>query len=239
MKLAYMFSGNQPVIHKYQIGEAMAVAGVPVEIETLANIHGLQMCETTTCVDAVGVTMDAQATRNTAQQTDGSDPSVYVSVIVSPGAVYHADLSGGATSGTALTAVTNTAASTDGLTLTSSLGTAYDDGYVWGATGANVGLPSLRKATAVDGSTATFIVAQRYDIAVNDTYYGATFGPATDAGIQLTTTLEEIDATADLQGTDNLRCVFLHAKDAAEAANGQRSWAEIILYDHIFSGNIT
>ena len=162
-----------------------------------------------------------------------------MTVNVSPGAVYRADLSGGSTSGTALSAVSNTAASTDGLTLTSSLGTAYDDGYVWGATGANTGLPSLRKVYAVDGSTATFVVAQRYDIAVGDTFYAATFGPAADAGIQLTTTLEEIDATGDNQGTDNLRCVFLHAKDASEVANGQRSWAEIVLFDHVFSGNIT
>ena len=66
-----------------------------------------------------------------------------------------------------------------------------------------------------------------------------TFGPAADAGIQLTTTLEEIDATGDNQATDNLRCVFLHAKDASEVANGQRSWAEIVLFDHVFSGNIT
>ena len=234
-----MFSGNQPVIHKYQIGEAMAVAGVPVLHEVLANNHGLVLCSTTAAANTVGVTLDAQGTRNTAQQTGNADPSVFVTVNVSPGAVYRADLSGGSTSGTALSAVSNTAASTDGLTLTSSLGTAYDDGYVWGATGANVGLPSLRKVYAVDGSTATFVVAQRYDIAVGDTFYAATFGPAADAGIQLTTTLEEIDATGDNQGTDNLRCVFLHAKDASEVANGQRSWAEIVLFDHVFSGNIT
>jgi len=238
VKLAYLFSGNAPVVKKYQIGEDMATAGVPVEIETLANVHGIQLAETTTCVDAVGVTIDAPGTRNTAQQTGNADPSVYASVIVNPGAVYHSRLSGGATSGTALTAVTNTAASTDGLTLTSSLGTAYDDGYVWGATGANVGQPSLRKITAVDGSTGTFIVAQRYDLAVNDTYYAATFGPAADAGIQLTTALDECDATADLQGTDNLRCVDLHVFDDAEDGD-LKSWAEIVLYDHIFAGNIT
>lgn len=239
MKTVYMFSGGQPVLHKYQIGEAMPVAGVPVEIPTLANVEGLLLCETTTCVDAVGVTLDAQATRNTAQQTGNADPSALVTVNVAPGAVYGAYLSGGATTGTALSTFSNTSASTDGLTLTSSLGTAYDDGYAWGASGANVGLPSLRKATAVDGTTATFVVAQRFDIAVGDTFYAATFGPASDAGIQLTTDLDELDATADLQSTDNLRCVFLHAKDASEVANGQRSWAEVVLFDHVFSGNIT
>lgn len=240
MKLAYMFSGNAPVLHKYQIGEAMATAGVPVEIETLAgDVYGLQLCETTTCVDAVGVTLDAQATRNTAQQTDNADPAVQVTVNISPGAVYHAQLSGGATTGTALATFAVTAASADGLTITAPFTDTYDDGYAWGAAGANLGLPSLRKLTAVSATAATLIVAARYDIAVGDTFYAFTGGPAADAGVQLTTALDEVDATVDLQGTDNFRCPFVHAKDGAEVAQGDVSWVELVLYDHIFGGNIT
>ena len=66
-----MFSGNQPVLHKYQIGEAMAVAGVPVLHEVLANNHGLVLCSTTAAANTVGVTLDdrARGTRRSRQET--------------------------------------------------------------------------------------------------------------------------------------------------------------------------
>jgi len=221
-----------PIIHKYQIGEAMATAGVPVEIPTLANTDGVLLCETTTAADVLGVTLDAQATRNTAQQPDNSDPAVYVSVIVNPHALYQATLSGGATSGTALTVYTETAGSADGLTVTTTLGTAYDDGVVWGYEGANPGI--LRKVTAVDGSTSTPIVAFPIDIAIGDTFLASTFGPGELAGMQLTSTLEQIDSTADLQSTDNFRCVRLFGGDIANEGR-TKSWALISIFDHLFA----
>src|SRR3990167_6650343 len=150
MEFSYSFSGSTAIVKKYQIGEAMATAGVPVEIETLANTHGVLLAETTTCADCLGVTQDAAPTRNTAQQTDNSDPAVYVSVIINPDAVWKAKMSGGSTSNTAITTQTNTVESTDGLLTTLALGTAYDDGYIWGYTGANAGV--LRKVTAVGGT---------------------------------------------------------------------------------------
>lgn len=233
MEFSHAWSGAAPITKKYQIGEAMATAGVPVEIPTLANVAGLLLCATTTAIYAVGVTLDAQATRNTAQQADNADPAAMVTVIVNPDAVWKAKLSGGATSDTALTVNTNTVASTDGLLTTLGLSSDYDDGVIWGAAGGNPGI--LRKVTAVAGTNETLIIAFPNDIAVDDTFYAATFGPAEDAGVQLTSTLEQIDATADGQPNNNFRCVEMEARDDSEDGS-TNSFAYIVFTDHLFSG---
>lgn len=240
MKLLYLMSGNAPVLKKYQIGETFTagVVGIPVEYPTLADTDGVLMCETNACVDSLGVSHDNPGTRQTAQQTDNSDPARYVSVITNPGAVYKAVLSGGASSGTALSAFTNTVASTDGLLTTLALGDGYDDGYIWGATGANAGI--LRKVTDVASQAdEDLIIAFPFDIAVGDTFYACTFGPGEDAGINLTSDLDEVDATADGQSVDNFRILDFHQKDASEQDQSDRTYVELMLIDHVFSGNIT
>ena len=231
MEFSYSLSGSAPIIKKYQIGEAMATAGVPVEIETLANVAGVLLCETTTCADSLGVTLDAQATRNTAQQTDNSDPAVYVSVIINPDAVYKVKMSGGSTSNTAITTQTNTVADSTGLLTTLALGTAYDDGYIWGYTGANAGV--LRKVTAVGGTNEVPIIACPFDIAVGDTFLAATFGPGALNGVQLTTTLEQADVTADIQSTDNFRVVEFDVRDSSDSGS-TNSFCYLTIFDHLF-----
>jgi hypothetical protein len=236
MKLSVLLTGNAPVVKKFQVAATNVTVGVPYCYPTLADTDGVVLAATTTCVDALGVSVDAPGTRQTAQQSDGSDPARYVTLIVNPGALYRARLSGGATTGTALSPLTNTVASTTGLLTTLGLGTAYDDGYIWGYDGANAGI--LRKVTAVGGTNETPIIAFPQDIAVGDRFLAATFGPGEDAGIQLTTTLDEINATADLQATDNLRCVSFYQKDLSGDGT-LKSYAEIMLIDHVYSGNIT
>lgn len=238
MRFAYSLAGNAPVVKKYQIGETFnaGIVGIPVEYPTLSDTDGVLMCETNSVVDTLGVSLDNPGTRQTAQQSDNTDPARLVSVIVNPSAVWRARLSGGATSGTALTAQSNTAASTDGLTITTTANnSAYDDGVAWGYTGANANI--LRKITAVT-TTSTPIVAFPFDLAVGDTFMFCTFGPGEDAGIQLTTDLDEFDATADLQTTDNMRCLDFFQWDASERGN-LNSYAEVMLIDHVFGGNIT
>ncbi len=245
MQLAYMLSGGAPVYVKYQIGETwLAVAGLPVEAPALADVDGVVMCETNECLESVGVTCDlpranagnataTSTTRLTAQQTDGTDPQQVVTVCINPNAVYRVRLSGGSTSGTALSAQTNTSASTDGLTITTSSNlSAYDDGAVWGATGANAG--KMRKATAVT-TTTTLVVAFPYDIAVNDTFYYATFGQKERAGFNLTSNLDEADATADAQSLENFRCISMDAKDAA-SKGATESYAYVVIMDHVYGG---
>lgn len=248
MKLAYLMSGGAPVVKKYQIGATWGTAtGIPVLYPTLADTAGVLAATTTAAADALGCTLDlpranngrasaSSTTRLTAQQSDGSDPSQVVSVCVNPSAVWRGRLSGGAASGTALTAQSNLTASTTGLLITTTANnSAYDDGVAWGATGANVGV--LRKITAVT-TTSTPIIAYPADIAVGDTFYFCTFGPGEDAGIQLTTTLDEFDATGDSQAVDNFRCIDFFQKDAA-AGGALKSYAEALLIDHVYGGNIT
>ncbi len=237
MKFAYSLSGNAPVVKKYQIGATSgSVPGVPHCYPTLADTDGVLACTTTTAVDVLGVSLDVPSTRQTAQQSDNSDPARLISLIVNPMAVFRSRLSGGATAGTALSPLTNTVASTTGLLTTLALGTAYDDGVIWGYDGANAGV--LRKVTAVGGTNETPIVAFPFDIAVGDRFLACTFGPGEDAGIQLGTLLAEINATADLQATDNFRCIDFFQKDASERGNLE-SYAEIMSIDHVFAGSIT
>lgn len=233
MRYIHDWNGNQvPIIRKYQVGEDMANAGVPVEVPTLANTDGVLLCATTTCADCLGVTLDAQDDRQTAQQTDDADPQRLVSVVVNPNAIFRGLLSGGATRNTALTLFDETAGDLTGLLVTAAIGTAYDDGYCWGFDGANMG--HVRKITAVDGSTAVPIVAFPKDIAIGDNFLAFTAGPGELAGFQLCTTLDQINATADLQGTDNFRIVSAHFK--AQGDEGRtRSAVDFVIFDHLFA----
>ena len=247
MKLSYLLSGNSPVKLKYQIGGTWGAAGVPVLQPTLSDATGVRLATTTAAADLIGWTTDRahanngraaaeSTTRLTAQQTDNSDPSQVVTVIVNPGAVMKGRCNGGATEGTVLAEFTNTVASTDGLLITAAFGTAYDDGWVCGATGANAGI--ARKIQGAVNTTGTPIVAFPYDIAVGDTFYAFTFGPGEDAGVQLSTNLYELDATADIQSTDNFRCLNVYFKDKS-GGGAVNTYAEIVSIDHVFGGNIT
>lgn len=225
----HLYAGT-PILQKLQIGEALPLAGVPLIASALADADGVMRASTTAAAESIGISMDAQPTRNTAQQTADADPGVFVTVSVRPDQLVRARLSGGATAGTALAEFTNSSASTTGLLITAAFGTGYDDGYVWGATGANAG--RLRKVQGAVNTTATPIVAFPSDIAVGDTFYAVTFGPFEDAGVQLTTGVTEIDATGDNQSGTNFRCRALQY--FAKASGGALgSFAEIVFTDHV------
>lgn len=236
MEMCGHLYGGTPILQKVQIGEALPIAGVPLVASVLAAVDGVKRASTTAAAEAIGVSLDAQATRNTAQQTDSSDPAVYVTVNVRGDQIVRARLSGAATAGTALTEFTNTSASTTGLTVTAAFGTGYDDGYIWGATGANV--KKLRKATSVN-TTATLIVAFPQDIAVGDIFYAATFGPKEDAGVQLTTGVAEIDATGDNQSGTNFRCLsfypFGKTEISAYGTGPLATFADLLFSDHLWN----
>lgn len=236
MKLAGLLSGNAPWVNKYQVAATNTVVGVPYLMPVLSDTDGVVLASTTAAANQVGCSVDAPGTRQTAQQSDASDPARYVSLVINANAVWRGRLCGGATTGTALAEFTNTAASTTGLLITAAFGTAYDDAYVWGATGANPGI--LRKIQGAVNTTGTPIVAFPNDIAVGDTFYACTFGPDMGAGVQLTTLLDEIDATGDAQSSDNFRCFGFQHKDKANNGATQ-SYALIVSFDHMLGGNAT
>ena len=251
MQLAYILSGSKTRVQKFPVGEAMANAGVCVEAPNsggAAANNGVLLVETATAIDTLGITLDAQATYNTAQQSDNSDPTAYVSVVVNPDAVFQCRLNGHATTdGTALVSYFNTAASTTGLIVTPSLTsggsavdtTAMDDCTIFGYTGANAGI--ARRISVGDATNADVIVAFPYDIAVDDLFIFCNFVSGATHYVTFTTSLLEADATvATGEDTDNVnfRPVELVLNDAGN--NGLlNSYVNLITVDHAFGGGYT
>ena len=201
MKLAFMMNGGSPSRRLFQIGEAMATAGVPVVVGGAGN-EGLALAATTTASDLVGVTLDVQATLVTAQQSDNSDPAREVTVITNADAVYSANCSGSATAGTDLSTFTVTTASTTGLVVTAGdFNTVdLDEGSIHCIEGANVGI--TRKITSTTTSAATVKVAFPNDIDVGDKFIAVPFTPGEDQFVQLTSNLAEVDCSVTVD-TDN------------------------------------
>lgn len=240
MKWAYNLSGiATPHIKQFQIGEAMANAGVPVLVGGADN-EGLALASTTAAADLVGITLDAQASLVTAQQTDNSDPARLITCIINPDAVYQAKLSGGATEDTALTLYDVTTASTTGLVVTT--GDAwnspdYNEGVVWGYDGANAGI--ARKITSTSATAGTLLVALPADTVVGDNFLRAPFCASPvgmeDQFVQLSTNLYEVDASVAVDTNNaNFRVVELLLRDKSD--DGQNnSFAMLIPFDSIFA----
>lgn len=235
MKFSQLLGSNgTPYVKKIQTGEASSTVGVPHRASD-GDDAGPILAETVTCADFVGVSIDTQGTLVTAQQTDGSDPERAVSLIINPDAVYEARLSGGATSDTALDLKTVTTASTTGLAVTTSddfSSTSFDEGSIWGYSGNNVGV--LRKITSVSTTAATVTVAFPADTAVGDEFLAAPFFPLEDQNLQLTTALDQINASVAVDSdNDNFRILDVLARDITD--NGRtNSAALIVAFDSIF-----
>ena len=144
--------------------------------------------------------------------------------------------SGAAAEGTALVLLPVTTASTDGLTVTT--GTAwdsptYDEGAVWGYSGANAG--SIRKITAVSSTAGTVTVAFDRDIAVDDNFIRVPFWPLGTATVQFTTLFTQInvvDAVATNEAA--LRCLEIEHQDIS--GDGRTKSAGLFwLNDHVMN----
>lgn len=240
MKFTKAMYTTTPWSLKYQIGEAMTVAGVPVEIGG-SNQDGIQLVETTTAIDVLGVTLDAQDTVVSAQQSDNSDPARLVSVIIQPDAIYRAKLSGGATAGTDLTIRDVTTESTDGLVVTTgdNWGSPeLDECMLWGFDGANAKI--LRKITSTGASAATLLIALPADTVVGDNFCFAPFccSPAgmEDQFLQLTSNLAEIDGSVAVDtDNNNFRVIEIDFRDAGEEGRSS-TFVKISIYDSVFTG---
>ena len=241
MEFAYLLGGGAPIVKKYQIGAAMATAGVPVISEAGITTAGLALAATTTAAQLVGVTLDTQDTLVTAQQTDNSDPARFVSVIINPGAVWKAKLSGGAGTDTALTLFDVTTASTTGLTITT--GDSWsspdmDGGTAWGFDGANAG--TARRITDADGTSATVIVAFPNDTAVGDNFLRSGPSEGQDEGVTLTTALSQVNAEIlHVNGNDNFRVIEGIYADVSDAGQ-TNSFVFMVGLDHLYgAGSIS
>jgi len=231
MEYAGSLSGHSPISKSYQIGEAMANAGVPVVVGGAGNA-GPVLAATTTASDLIGITENIQATLVTAQQTDNSDPARIISVITNPDAIYKARLSGGATSGTDLTTFTETSGSTSGLVVTDS-GDLFDnpdmdEGTIHCFSGANVGIS--RKIASTSGAAATVAVAFPHDIVIGDKFFTVPFAIGENQFVQLTSDLTQINASVTIDtDNNNFRVYDLELNGVSD------SFALIIPFDHIFA----
>ncbi len=234
MELFGLLSGGYPVIKKYQIGEAMATKGVPVVVGGAGNA-GLMLGDTTTAsVDLVGVTLDSQATLVTAQQSDNSDPSRVVAVVTNSDAMWRARLSGGAAADTALAIGTVDNAVSNGLTVDTNITyTNFDEGSLFGYKGGSVGI--LRKIISVSSTIATVAVAFPIGSVVGDEFLHVPFSAGEVQFVQLTTNLDQVDASATVDtDNNNFRVIELEMKDASEVGVSNSS-VILVAFDHLFA----
>lgn len=236
-------SGSAPVMKKYHVGITIPDIGVPL-IGPTGDNEGLLLGGTTTSADAMGMNLDT-GTYNTAQQSDGSDPSQSVTVIVNPDAIWEARLCGSATvEGTALTAYYNTVASATGVlaTLSATSGgatvdmTTMDDKVVFCYSGANAG--QYRRAEPADATDINFTQAFRYAIAVNDLFILCPLTPGAIQTVTWTDEYYEIDAVVGTSAntTPTWRAIDLKLNDIGN--NGLlNSYVDLICMDHAFCGS--
>ena len=228
MEYAYSLNGgSHPLVMKFQVNAAFPDAGIVARAPGAGN-GGVALPTTTSAADAVGVTLDT-ATYVTAQQSGNADTERLVSVIVNPDAIFRALLSGGATEGTALAQHTVTTASTDGLAVTTATAwdsPTFDEGSVWGLTGANLG--RLRKLTSVSTTAGTVTVSFPVDIAVGDIFLRAPYTPLQTVTLQFTTLFTQADASIAVGTGASLRVLELIGKGTTD------SEVRFMLNDHAF-----
>lgn len=193
MEFAYnLGASTTPLIRKYQVGETFGYAGVLACVGG-AGAYGVKKATTTAGANQLGVTMDA-VTTVTAQQSDNSDPSRRVSIIINPDAVFKARCSGAATDGTAITDYAETSGSTAGTTVTAAGLVSADEGTIVCSSGANQG--QYRKNITGGSGSAVAGVAFPNDIAIGDKFFTLPFSTMDIQTVQLTTNLTEVDQSA-------------------------------------------
>lgn len=200
MFLAGHMGGGAPVIRKLKLGASVSSAGIPV----LGSVAGVIPATTTSLANAMGICFDTG--------TYATATEALVTVNIRPDQLVRARMSGGATTGTSLTEMTQSSASTTVLSCTSLPNVDLTTGTMWGDPGfsANVGLS--RHITSGTGAvSATVTVAFPNSMAVGDKMLVCpwnTHGIAGGAGnVQLTSDFLEANAII-VPGTGGVASVW-------------------------------
>lgn len=228
MEVSGLLHGGAAVIKTYQVSETFATAGVPALINASAEA-GLNPATTTSLADAVGVTLDT-ATYTTTQGTGASSALRQVKVIINPDAIVKVRFNGGATAGTALTAVTVTTASAGGTAVTTGAewsSPTYLNGTTWGLAGANVG--QSRKLTTVSTTAGTVLVPFDYATVVGDTFLRVPYFPMSTIVAELVSNLTEIDGSADPASDASFICIDTDLNGTLD------SYGSFIFGDHLLN----
>lgn len=241
MNVTGVLSGSAPVLLKYQVNATVSIVGIPM-LAGATGEAGLDLAGTQDALDMVGVNYDT-ATFVTAQQTDGTSAEREVTVCINQDAIIECHLSGGATSGTALTLQEVTTATTDGLDVTT--GTAWDSpdlnlGVVWGYDGANAG--QFRKLTTTSSTAGTVTVAFDNDHQVGDNFLRANVWPAAleTFSVELTAAFDEIDSTVAVATTGaEFQVIDMTLLDIGDDPDRIKSSVRMISGDHVLGGRVT
>jgi hypothetical protein len=191
-----------------------------------------------TLLDVVGTVMGASsynphgggAGTLTYSATQGATEGL-VRVCVTPDTIYSALMSGTLAAGGALQTITNTAASTDGLTITATdtPDNDMDDGTCWCLSGANVG-QSRRVTTYTANTSLVVTVPFINDIAVGDTFAVVPYSPPIiGAALSMTTGFRQANA-AIAYGTGGV------VRMTALVLNGvSDSYLHFVFGDHVYN----
>lgn len=231
MQVAYHLCGSGASLQKkLKLGAAQANAGV-IMIGGAGTSLGVIPCTTTSFANAHGLAIDEGVYSTTQGDAEG-----LVTVDVRPDLVIRARMSGGATEGTSLVTLVNTAASAGGTVITDAdVGSAdLDGGTIWCTKGNNVGYSRL--VTAFSSATsATVTVPFPRAIAVGDEFivvphnmHGTGAAGADGSGFLQTTTLfTEADSTIACGTGGEVSVVEVDLKGATN------SYVYFALRDHV------
>ncbi len=218
MEVAGLLSGGAPILKKYQSAQTVSNIGTPLLVADAAEAGLDESATTTPFVDLVGLNLDT-ATYVTAQQTDGTSAERTVTVVINPDAILRARLSGGATSGTALTRYTVLTATTDGLDVTGSgvnfASPQFDEGSVWFYDGRNS--KQIRRITATSSAVITVAVAFEGDHQAGDDFLIAPYSmvPTDAQTMQITADFTEADAAIAVGTGGAINILGIDAQDLA------------------------
>lgn len=227
-EFALDYYGSIPIMKRYQYGVTLTTAGIPFTVPA-ANTAGVVIGTTTGATDLVGMSVDkgavgsgigspgtgvAQSTYSTTQGSGDSSAARCVTLIINPFAVWRWKMTQGATNDTALSLRAVTTASSGGTAVTTNedwSSPTYDEGVTWGYDGANAG--QARKVTSVSSTAGTVTIPFDYATVVGDNFIRAPYFPMQTTTIQLSTNLDQADASIAVGTGAPFRVVDLLLRD--------------------------
>ena len=254
LESGHMF-GGAAIYRRYPIRASVPNPGVPAR--SVTDNVGIDIGTTTSFVDSVGLIVESATYSTTQADLDdpasdanigayntvaGLDMGRVVTVSIRPDLIIRALMSGGATEGTALTAMTNTSASAGGTTVTAATVSANDmvGGLAWCTSGNNVG--HCRPIITHTGSTS-FVVTVPFPraIAVEDVFimipynsYGTSAGGLDGVTfVQGTTLVTQADASI-ASGTGGQVTVL-----SMDLAGASDSYVRFKIRKHLYGVDIT
>ena len=227
MRLAFIIGGGAPLVLPLMTGGDI-VAGGPVK-GALDGDAGALAVTNSAFANILGVSLE-DVTHVTAQQSDGSDAARFAKCVCNPDAVFKAKFSGALTPDTLLPVLTVDTQDTAGTSVETETDTGFwDNGTVWGLSGANKG--RVRKVDEEAGNHISVLVPFE-QIEVGDTFLAV---PWFVGGPNLTAELTEpglgqLSANTAIAGHVAITMV------GGEFNGRGDSFGYIMFRDHAFSG---